>query len=271
MGNNLPIGVFDSGVGGLTVVKQLQKLLPNEEIIYFGDTKRNPYGPRSDAEIITYIYEILEFLASHRVKAAVAACNTITVLLNNVEKDFPFKIIGMSKGVRSALALTKNKSIGVIATEATIRSGKHLEEFVSFDKNVKLFPTACPKFAPYVEAEQFDGLLVEQAAREYLTPISESDVDVVVLACTHYPLLSPVISRVLGSVELLDPAYETALDVKDYLQSTDQLKEKGSGYSHLYFSADVDKAERIASRLIDVKECRFSIFDLEQHINEENV
>lgn len=268
MGSNLPIGVFDSGVGGLTVFRQLRKALPNEDIIYFGDTKRTPYGSRSNEEIVEFINEILSFMENSQVKLAIAACNTITVLLDQVKKKFPFKIIGMSKGVRTALSLTRNNSIGIIATEATIRSGKHLEEFRSFGHKARVFQQACPRFAPFVENEQFDGLIVEKEASEYLTPIIEADVDVLVLACTHYPLIAPVISKVVGSVHLLDPAQETALEAKSYLENSEQLSEKGLGQSRLYFSADVERARRIASRIIDVNACEFGLIDVSKQSRE---
>lgn len=261
---NLPIGVFDSGVGGLTVFKQLRRLLPNENIVYFGDTRRNPYGPRPEAEIEGFIQEILAFMADNKVKLAVAACNTITVLLERLPKKYPFEIIGMSKGARSVPTLTKNNHVGVIATEATIRSGKHAAEITAMNQNVQVFPKACPKFAPLVEAEQFGGETVEQAAIEYLTPLMEANVDTVILACTHYPLLAPVISKVMGPVRIFDPAEETALEAKAYLEATEQLKATGTGYSRLYFSSDVERARRIASQIIDVNACQFGCFDVAQ-------
>lgn len=264
---NSPIGVFDSGVGGLTVFSQLRKLLPEENIVYFGDTKRNPYGPRPETEIQSFVCEILAFMADNKVKLAVAACNTITVLLDKIPNRHPFEIIGVSKGARTALKLTKNNCIGVIATEATIRSGKHVADITALRSDAKVFPKACPQFAPLAEAEQFDGNLLNQAAADYLTPLKEANVDVVILGCTHYPLLTPVISKIMGSVQLFDPAEETALQVKEYLEKTGQLKREGKGYSRLYFSADVDRAKRIAKQLVNVTECRFEFTDLSQHVN----
>ena len=263
--SNLPIGVFDSGVGGLTVFRQLRKLMPTENIIYFGDTKRTPYGPRTKNEIQKFTREILNFMAYNKVKLAVAACNTITVNLDNLPNEYPFKIIGMSKGARTALSLTKNNRIGVIATEATIRSGKHAAEIAALNSEVKIFPKACHQFASLAEAEQFSGEVIEQAAVKYLTPLKEANIDTVILACTHYPLLTAVISKVLGAVTLFDPAEETALEVKAVLEETQQSKTVGKGYSHLYFSADVDRAKRIASQIANVDECQFECIDLSQY------
>ncbi|MGI6092133.1 MAG: glutamate racemase [Veillonellaceae bacterium] len=262
---NLPIGVFDSGVGGLTVFKQLRSALPNEDIIYFGDTKRNPYGSRTDGEIIAFIHEILDFMAVNKVKVAVAACNTITVLLDKLHKQYPFQIIGMSKVAHSAMAASTNKRIGVIATEATIRSGRHLAEFMALSEEVEIFPKACPEFAPLVENENFDGAEVERAAQEYLTPLVKADVDTVVLACTHYPLLTPVIGEVMGKVKIFDPAEETAQNTKAYLEKENLLKSTGPGYNKLYFSADIERAKRIADRIIDINKCEFACIDVSKH------
>lgn len=262
--SNLPIGVFDSGVGGLTVFRQLRKLMPAENIIYFGDTKRTPYGPRTKNEIQKFTREMLNFMAYNKVKLVVAACNTITVNLDNLPNEYPFKIIGMSKGAQTALGLTKNNRIGVIATEATIRSGKHVAEIAALSSDVKIFPKACHQFASLAEAGQFSGEVIEQAAVEYLTPLKEANIDTVILACTHYPFLTAVISKVLGPVTLLDPAAETALEVKTVLEKAQQLNKVGKGYSHLYFSADVDRAKRIASQIININECQFECTDLTQ-------
>lgn len=265
MNGNLPIGVFDSGVGGLTVFTQLRKLLPAENIIYFGDTKRTPYGPRSKEEIQQFTREILNFMAHNKVKLAVAACNTITVNLDNLPQEYPFPIIGMSKGARTALTVTKNNRIGVIATDATIKSGKHVAEIRALSDTVQIYPKACHKFASLAEAEQFSGKVIEEAAKEYLMPLKEAGVDTVILACTHYPFLIPVIGKVLGpNVRLFDPAEETAREAKQALAQKGQLEEKGQGYSRLCFSADLDRAKRIAAHLIQVDQCQFECVDLSQ-------
>jgi glutamate racemase len=260
---DLPIGVFDSGVGGLTVFAQVRKLLPAEDIIYFGDTKRVPYGPRPHAVIQQFTREILDFMSHNRVKLAIAACNTITVNLNRLPQEYSFPIVGMSKGARTALALTKNKCIGVLATDATIESGKHAAEIQALDDKVKIYPQACHKFASLVEAEQFSGEAIESAAKEYLIPLREAGVDTVILACTHYPFLIPLIRRVLGpQVKLLNPAKETARTAQLILTQRGLLQNKRLGYSRLCFSADVERAKRIASHLLDVTTYEFTEINL---------
>ncbi len=264
MEKKLPIGVFDSGVGGLTVFKELRRVLPAENLIYFGDTGRTPYGCRTEQQIREFVDEILNFMSYHQVKLAVAACNTITVLgLDSIRKNHKFPLIGVSQGARLALAASNNKHIGVIATEATIRSGKHVAVISAADAQTKIFPQACPKFAPMVEAEKFEGLEIEQAALEYLAPLQKSGVDTLILACTHYPFLTPVIEKIMGqNVTIIDPARETALEAQAMLKSMDLLNSGEHGYNKLYFSADVDRAKRIAARAIDVSNSEFGLVDL---------
>ena len=259
MASNLPIGVFDSGVGGLTVFRQLRKILPAENIIYFGDSKRNPYGPRSEREILQYVDEILSFMKDNKVKVAVSACNTITFLLEKLQHTYPFEIVGMSRGVTMALEKTKNKRIGVLATETTIRSGKHVSEFITRNSEMKIFPIACPKFATLVEDEYLDGESVEAAALDYISPLKDAKVDAVILACTHYPMLAPEIKKILGQAYLVDPAEETAVNVKCFLEKAGLLRVAGEGYSRLCFSADVDKVRRIASKIMDIEDCEFEL------------
>lgn len=262
MDSNLPIGVFDSGVGGLTVFRQLRNMLPTENIIYFGDSKRNPYGPRSEAEILQYVDEILSFMQDNHVKVAVSACNTITVLLEKLEHTYPFEIVGMGRGVLSALGMTKNNRIGVLATETTIRSGKHVSEVVTRNPEVKVFPIACPKFASLVENEHLDDEAIETAAKDYISPLKDAKVDAVILACTHYPMLTPVISKIIGQAYLVDPAEETAITVKNLLEKAGLLRTNGQGYSRLCFSANVDKVRRIANKIMDITNCEFELLDM---------
>lgn len=262
MNSNLPIGVFDSGVGGLTVFRQLRKMLPTENIIYFGDSKRNPYGPRSEDEILQYVEEILSFMKDNKVKVAVSACNTITVLLEKLQQTYPFEIVGMGRGVLMALSMTKNKRIGVLATETTIRSGKHVAEVMTRNPEIKVFPIACPKFASLVEAEHLDDQAVADAALDYISPLKDAKVDAVILACTHYPMLAPIIRKIIGQAYLVDPAEETAIKVKMILEKAGLLRGVGPGYSRLCFSADVDKVRRIASKVMDIKDCKFELLDM---------
>lgn len=248
MSDNRPIGVFDSGIGGLTVVKELRALMPAEDIIYFGDTARTPYGSRPPAEIMRFMREILDFFAAQNVKMAVVACNTMTALgLDIVKKQYPFLMVGVNTGVRTSLQLTKNRRIGVIATQATIASGKHGKVAKETDPNVAIYPVACPRFVPLVEAGRMDGAEAEAAAREYLAPLIEAKADTVILGCTHYPLLSNTIRKVMGpQVALVNPARETAADAYELLEKHQALTEAGEGAVRLCFSADLDRVKKLA-------------------------
>jgi len=269
MNRNSPIGVFDSGVGGLTVFRQIRNLLPAEDIIYFGDTKRTPYGPRSVEQIKEFTREILSFMKQQKIKLAVAACNTITVNLDDIPKEFDFQIVGMSKGVETAVMSTKTNKIGVIATVATINSNKHFEEITASNSTLEVFPKACPAFAQLVENEQFHGEAVDRYAVEYLSSLKAANVDTVILACTHYPFILLAISKVLPGIQLIDPAEETARQVKTVLSQADLLKDKGQGYNKLYFSADLPRVKRIIANMYDLNKCEYYCIDLPGFVRNE--
>lgn len=248
MSDNRPIGVFDSGIGGLTVVKELRTLMPAEDIIYFGDTARTPYGSRPPAEILQFMHEILRFFEAQNVKMAVVACNTMTALgLDAARKQYPFLMVGVNTGIRLSLMLTKNKRIGVIATQATIASGKHGKVAKEADPSAAIYPVACPKFVPLVEAGKMEGFEAEAAAREYLTPLVETNVDTLILGCTHYPLLANSIRKVMGQqITLVNPARETAIDACNMLKKHHQLTTAKQGTTQLYFSADLARVKTLA-------------------------
>lgn len=211
-----PIGIFDSGVGGLTVVRFVFKYLPFERIIYFGDTAHVPYGSRTPNEIIKFGDQIVSFLLKFGVKAVVAACNTSSSLsLSFLQKKYSVPILGVIKpAVKAALRVTSNKRIGLIATEATVRSGAYDRNFLLCDRDVKVFSQACPLFVPLVEEGKIETGEAYQIARQYLEPLRDSGIDTLVLGCTHYPYLSPVISKILGpEVTLVDPAEETVKEL----------------------------------------------------------
>lgn len=266
MDNNLPIGVFDSGIGGLTVFKELRKALPAEDIIYFGDTDRTPYGSRSQEQIRQFVDEILNFMASNQIKLAIAACNSITVLgLDSLRKKHKFMMLGVNTGARLAIKASQNKRIGVIATKTTIRSHYHEQSILKADPNVKVFGQACPLLAPLVETEHFDDILANEAVKEYLSPLQESEVDTVILSCTHYPFLTSTITKVLGSGAIvIDPARETAMEAKSMLAEVGLLRSDGEGKSRLCFSADLPRAERIARRIIN-SPCKFELVNLKEY------
>lgn len=254
MANNAPIGVFDSGIGGLTVVKEVINLMPNENIVYFGDSGRAPYGPRSVEQIIEFTNQILDFLKGQGVKMAIMACNTITMwTLDQARSRYSFPIVGMNTGEKLSLAATKTKHIGIAATQATINSGKHAQRIKAIDPSASVFPQACPLFAPMVEKEVLDGPEAEAACREYLLPMKEAGVDTVVLACTHYPFLTTPIQRVMGpDVTIIDPAQQTALDAQQMLKSMDLLADPNQqAVRRFCFSADPARAKRLAERIID--------------------
>ena len=186
-----PIGVFDSGVGGLTVAREIMRHLPNENIVYFGDTARVPYGSKSKDNIIRYSRQIINFLKTKNVKAIVIACNTASALaLDVVREDFDVPIIGVVEpGARAALEATKSKKIGVIGTEATIRSAMYEKIFKGFDGDATVVGKACPLFVPLVEEGFAKHKVTEEIIDYYLASFMDTDIDSLILGCTHYPLL----------------------------------------------------------------------------------
>lgn len=226
MNENLPIGVFDSGIGGLTVVKEIMSLLPNEKIVYFGDTARLPYGSKSKETIINYSRQIIRFLlgtdgAAPKVKAIVVACNTASALaLDEVAKETPVPVIGVVKpGARAAVQATKNGKIGVIATTGTVRSDIYSNIIRDTNPDITVYGKACPLFVPLVEEGWVDTDVARQVAEIYLAELKEAGIDALVLGCTHYPLIREVVRGVMGDkVALVNPAYETARSLEEVLR-----------------------------------------------------
>ncbi len=252
MDNRNSIGIFDSGIGGLTVVRELIRMLPEERFIYFGDTARIPYGPRPPAEIKMFMKQILDFFALQKVKLAVVACNTMTALaLDLYQGKYEFPLVGMSTGAKEALSVTENKRIGVMATTATIASGKHGQAIMALDKSAQVYPMACPKLVPLIEQEKINCAETEAALKEYLLPFKQAKVDTVILGCTHYPFVIPSIKNILGSdISIVDPAKVTADSAKDLLMTEGFLSEKKQGENRFCFSADPELALRITRHLI---------------------
>ena len=275
MGDNAPIGIYDSGLGGLTVVREVLSLLPGEDIIYFGDTARTPYGSRPAAEILGFMQEILNFFSVQKVKMAITACNTMTALgLEQAQARFPFLVIGVNNGVAAALAASRNKRIGVIATEATIHSGKHARAIKAALPAASVFAQSCPRFVPLIEQEKLSGPEIETAAREYLKPLTDSGVDTLILGCTHYPFISPLIREIMGpEVVLIDPARETAAEARTQLAHKDKLTTRARGRVRLCFSADLPRAERVAACAIDFSRAQgpvpsFELVNLQDYYSE---
>jgi len=213
--SNAPIGIFDSGVGGLTVARAILDQLPNESTIYIGDTARGPYGPRSLAEVRDFSLETLDFLVSQGVKALVIACNTASAaMLRDARERYSIPVIEVIQpAVRRAVAATRTGRVGVIGTRATIDSKAYLDAFAAAPQ-LTIQSIACPLFVEYVERGETSGDAITKVARDYLQPMIEADVDTLVLGCTHYPLLTGVISYVMGNgVSLVSSAEETAKDL----------------------------------------------------------
>ncbi len=219
-----PVGVFDSGVGGLTVAREIMRNLPEERIVYFGDTARVPYGSKSKDTVIRYSRQIIRFLKTQGVKAIVIACNTASALaLEEVEKELDLPILGVLKpGARVAAKTTRNKKIGVIGTESTINSHMYDRFIQAQDPEISVYGKACPLFVPLVEEGWLKDPVTEEVARRYLDELMHQGIDSLILGCTHYPLLRSLLRRITGeSVTLVNPAYETAKELGSL------LKEKG--------------------------------------------
>jgi len=217
---NNPIGVFDSGLGGLTVVKELMRQLPLEDIVYYGDTARVPYGTKSRKSIISFSKENTKILLKHKVKMIIVACNSSSsYALDSLKKEFRVPIIGViGAGAKKASVLTKNNKVGVIATTATIASGQYVKTIKDYKKSIKVFSKACPLFVPLVEEGWFNKPVTLEVARNYLEVLKKSGIDALILGCTHYPLLKNTIQKVMGKkVVLIDSAKEVAREVKQLL------------------------------------------------------
>ena len=220
MDKNAPIGVFESGVGGLTAAREIMRQIPNERIMYFGDTARLPYGSKSKDNIIKYSRQIIRFLQTENVKAIVVACNTASALaLDEMQQEFDLPIIGVVKpGAKVAAETTKNKRIGLIGTDSNIRSGVYTKHIKSLRPDVCVFEKACPLFVPLVEEGWLHDSITEQVAQRYLSELKEKQIDTLIMGCTHYPLIRSTLGKIMGdNVNLVNPAYETAIELKSLL------------------------------------------------------
>lgn len=247
-----PIGVFDSGIGGLTVVAEIMRQLPHEEIVYFGDTARLPYGPKSNETVTQFAMQDTRFLLSHDVKMVVVACNTASsVAADQLKQGFDLPIIGViAPGALAAVSATLSGKIGVIGTEGTITSHAYERAIHRIDAEIEIIEQSCPLFVPLAEEGWTDREVTLVIAHEYLTPLRDAGVDVVVLGCTHYPILKQTVSKVFGpSVTLIDSAEETARDVSQVLTELGLANATGKKPEHRFFVSDVphrfrEQAER---------------------------
>ncbi|OPJ54812.1 glutamate racemase [Alkalithermobacter paradoxus] len=251
---NKPIGVFDSGIGGLTVLKEIMEVLPNEDIVYFGDTARVPYGPRSKETVTKYTFQCINFLLTKNIKAIVIACNTATARsLKLAQEKYDVPIIGVVEaGAKTAVNVTKNKRVGVIGTEGTINSKAYETEIGKIDSNINTIGKPCPLFVPIVEEGWADTDISYMAASRYLNDLKDKNIDALVLGCTHYPLLMNTISKVMGSsVTLVNPARETAKDLKNVLMKENLLRDQNDNPKYEYYVSDgPDKFKQIGENFL---------------------
>lgn len=237
-----PIGIFDSGVGGLTVVKQIMKVLPCEDLIYFGDTARVPYGSKSKETVTKFSEQIIRFLKTKNVKAIVIACNTVSSncyeSLSETFPDLPI-IEVVTPGVESCLKATRNKRVGLIGTQGTVSSGAYEKRLKNADNGIQIFKRACPLFVPLAEEGWTDNEIARLTVKKYLSELVENDIDTIILGCTHYPILKTSISNFVGEkIIIVDPAEATAIKLKEYLDNHNMLTENSCEGKREFYVSD---------------------------------
>jgi glutamate racemase len=265
-----PIGIFDSGIGGLTVVKELIKLLPDENLIYFGDTARIPYGTKSKRLIQQYALEDANFLLQYNIKLLVVACNSASSLaLSVLQESLDIPVIGVViPGAQAAVDLSKNKRIGVIGTTATINSGAYSAQIKRLTPDAKVIGQPCPLLVPLVEEGWLDDYVTQLTLKKYLHDMMREDIDTLILGCTHYPLLEPAIRKVVGSEKhLIDSGRETAKAVKEVLMKEDMLNLKGKTIQNKFFVSDIqEKFAEVGSRFLGQPLQNIERIDFEQFL-----
>lgn len=253
MDRNSAVGVFDSGLGGLTVVKELLQQLPREKIVYFGDTARVPYGTKSKEAIVRFSRDNTETLLKKDVKMVVVACNSSSsYAIPTLKRNYPVPILGVIvPGAKKAASITRNNRIGVIATAATIKSGQYQRNILKFNPAARVVSQPCALFVPLVEEGWLDTAATRQIARDYLQRLKKADVDTVILGCTHYPLLREVIQRTMGrNVVLVDSAKEIAGRVKSMLEKTQMHRRQGKASARFYVSDKPQEFGKIARNFL---------------------
>ena len=236
---NAPIGVIDSGVGGLTVVKELMRRLPNEQFLYIGDTARCPYGPRSASEVRKFTWQLAEALKAHSIKMLVVACNTATaVALESLQKHCPFPVVGVIfPGARAAIKATRRSEICILGTQGTIKSGAYEVALKSLSSSCHTVSLACPPFVPLVESGEYEGEFAKDLVAKTLEPLKKEAFDTLILGCTHYPLLQKHIAEAVGpDVTVLSSAEETADDVYETLKYFNNLNTELHPAPHVFYT-----------------------------------
>ena len=266
-----PVGVFDSGVGGLTVAREISRQLPNENIVYFGDTARVPYGSKSQNTIIRFSEQIIRFLKTKDVKAIVIACNTASALaLDAVRDEFDLPIMGVViPGARAAVEATKNRKVGVVGTDATVQSGMYTKVIHGMAPDITVIEKACPLFVPLVEEGFKEHPVTGEIIEYYLESMRSTDIDAMILGCTHYPLLRSRIREYMGDkIQIVNPAYDTAMDLKRLLKeqgmANDGATPQHSRYS-FYVSDAAEKFRRFANTVMPFDVPTTNVVNIEEY------
>jgi len=251
-----PVGVFDSGIGGLTVLQRIMEALPRENTVYLGDTARSPYGTKSAETVLRYSFENSDFLIQKGVKLVVVACNTSTAIaLEALKESLSIPVVGVIEpGVKRALEKTSSKRIGVIGTEATIQSGAYTRALKALDPGVEVYSRSCPLFVPLVEEGWLDHPVVNMTVESYLGSLKQSGIDTLILGCTHYPLLKKAIRKFMGrGVELVDSAEETAKAVGAILRQRSLGRARGKGSASFFVTDVPDRFVKVGRRFLGEK------------------
>ncbi|WP_201308308.1 glutamate racemase [Companilactobacillus farciminis] len=268
MSDQRPIGVLDSGLGGLTVVQEVIRQLPNESIIFIGDEARMPYGVKTHEQIISYTREMVQYLIGQNVKMIIFGCNTATAqALDAMEKEFTIPMIGVIKpGSEAATNVTKTNHIGIIGTQSTINSKSYNETIKNLDPKADVLGIAAQKFVSIVESDSANTKQAKENIETTLKSFKDSDYDTLVLGCTHFPMLKEQISDYLPDIKLVDPALKTVEQAKKYLTDNNLLTDSKNRVLQLHATANIEEFSKLAKRWLDVKIDEINLVDLEDAV-----
>lgn len=248
----MKIGVFDSGVGGLTVVKEISKKLPRYDVVYFGDTARVPYGVRSREEIRHFSEEDMNFLISKNVSIVMIACNTISANAYDILNDYGVVLFDViAPGVKAAITVTKNKKVGVMCTQATMTAKSHRDLFNRLDPCIQVTYQVCPSLVTLAENNLFTGDKVSEVVREYVQPLIAADVDTIILGCTHFPHFKRLIKRYAPHIQIVDPAEQMVKDLGTYISLAKEIKLYQRGKKEFYVSGNPDNFKNVCNNVLD--------------------